>query len=723
MSNTTNIPTIILPTSESFTINHMMLMLMKRKWVILFFSLLVTSLAVYVSTKLTPIYKSSTTVLIENKKSNVLSIEDVVGLDTSKDYLLTEFEILQSISLAEGVVRRLDLDIHPLFDPRQQSKQFNPIKYVKDIVGLSDTSTAPTEQEYFDKALSEFRKGLSFSAIRQTQLVKIQYESPDPELSARIADTVADVYIESQLQAKLDVRKKATNWLNGQLGELKEKLKQSEEALQSYREEAGLVDIEGVKTLDSKELTVLTNRYVEAKANRYEAETAFRQVKSLGRNPSLQQLMGIPGVLQQPLVQNLNQSLARAKQKVAELNKLFGPKHPDMVAAISEADSAENALREQINRVIDSIEARYRLALENENSLRAQISQSKKRFQGINRKEFKLNELEREVETNRQIYDLFFTRAKETGQTGDLQVAHARIVDPARISRKSIKPNKKLIVGLSFILSFCFASGLVLLRDSFDNSFHTIADVEEKVGINVLGKVPLVSSNRKKDAYYEHVQAKKDTFFSEAMRTLRTSFVMSSLDNPFKVCLVTSSVPGEGKSTIALNLAEALGQMEKTLVIDADLRRSSLDKALGNKASAAPGLTDCLAGRAKLEDCIQNLSEYLDFLPAGTSVPNSLELLSGRKTNLMFEVLRKNYDRVIVDTPPVNAVSDAVYLSKYSDSVIYVIRAGSTSFPVVAKGINSLSKARANVNSVVLNGVNKATEKYYGEETTSYDYS
>lgn len=237
MSKKSKTPTIVLPTSEAFSLSHYWLMILHRKWTILLFTLLCTVLAIGVTLKLTPIYQASTTVLLENNKSNVLSIEEVVGLNTNKEYFLTEFEILKSMELSERVVRRLNLDVHPLYDPRQQPEKLNIVGSVRDFLGLSEPKSEPTDQEYFDRTLELFRNGLSVSLVRQTQLVKISYQSPDANLAAEIADAMADIYIESHLQGKLDVTKKATEWLNSQLGDLRAGLQSSEEALQQFREE------------------------------------------------------------------------------------------------------------------------------------------------------------------------------------------------------------------------------------------------------------------------------------------------------------------------------------------------------------------------------------------------------------------------------------------------------------------------------------------------------
>lgn len=729
----TNTPKKTLQQIPDIDLVYYFRLLLRHKWFILFFTLLITAITAYITFQIDPIYRASTLIVIDKKSANTLSVNDVIPISTNqKEYISTELQILKSTELAERVVGRLSLDTHPIFDPRQQEEEFSLSEFIKGLItssgaeSLENVAEAKTEEEInqgiFDEVVEEFMTGLSISPIRNTQVVTINYETTNPKLAVEIADTMADVYIESHLQAKLDATTKATNWLNEKLGGLRTNLKNSEQALQDYRDEAGLIDVKGIKTIDSQELTALTQQYVAAKGERYSAETKYRQVQRLGGNPSLNQLMGLPSVLEQPLVQSMNNKKAQADQKVAELNQLFGPKHPSMVAAVSEAQSAERALRQQVNLVVDSIRANYRQAQQNEASLQAQINQTKKRFQTINKQEFKLEDLEREVETNKQIYSLFLTRAKESDDAGQLRVPHARVIDFAKATRDPIKPRWKLIIALALILSSIIAIAWVFIRDMMDKSFHTIYDIEDKLHMSVLGKVPLIKQLKTKGGQpFKGFMSEKDPDFTESIRTLRTSFIVSSLDNPYKTSIITSSVPNEGKSTISVNFAEALGLMEKTLLVDVDLRRAELTKSLGINLTK-PGLTDILTGKIQYSDAIVSISEHVDFIPAGTNLYYALENISSNKMKELLSSLSKKYDRILLDTPPVHAVSDAVALSKIVDCVVFVVKADSTKINVAKRAIQTLLDMDANISGVILNGVDKEKEKMYGGYDSGYGY-
>ncbi|MGH1373380.1 MAG: GumC family protein [Cellvibrionaceae bacterium] len=701
---------------EVIDLRHYWRVLMLHKWSIAGLSAVVTLLTVMVVFSMKPVYQATTTVLIESEQAKVLSIEDVYGLNTAnKEYYLTQFEILKSRDLAERVIRRLKLDVHPLFDPRQQEAGFS----LRALIPVDSGDAEPTEQELFDSVVESFTEDLSISPVRNTQLVKIHYQSTDKALAARITNTLADVYIESHLEAKLSATRKAADWLSTRLGDLRSTLQASELRLQDYREEAELVDVKGVQTFDASELEELTKRFVDAKNQRSETETIYSQVQALGGSPSAEQLMAIPSVLRHPLIQNLKESQADADRRVAELSRRYGPKHPKMIAANSEAEVALKELRRQIERVGRGIGTDYRAAQQTEKAIEAQLAEAKKRFQGVNRKEFKLRELEREVTTNRHLYNMFLTRAKETDETGGMQAAHARVIDPAVPPRLPIKPKKALIVLLAMVVSGMFGVVVAFLLDALNNTIRTPDDVEEKLHVSMLGFLPFVKSNKSEQAFEGFLSDTKGNF-AESIRTIRTGLMLSAIDEPHKITVITSSVPNEGKSTVSLNLAEAVGQMEKVLLIDADMRRPTLAKTMKLPRSA-PGLSNIVANTAEFKDCVHKLGDTtVDVLTSGMIPTNPLELLSSKRFGQVLQKLSEHYDRIIIDSAPTHAVSDAMVLSTYADALVYVVKADDTAAPLAAKGIKRLKEVGAPITGVVLNKVDVDKSSSYGSYYAGY---
>jgi capsular exopolysaccharide synthesis family protein len=425
--------------------------------------------------------------------------------------------------------------------------------------------------------------------------------------------------------------------------------------------------------------------------------------------------MTVPAVLQHPLISQLNKEQTDAERKVAELAKRYGPLHPKMIAARSDLTSANEELASEVRKVVSGINREYEIARRNEQQLQATWEASKTELQDFNRKEFQLQELQREVDTNRELYDIFFTRMKSVSETGGFEKPHARIIDRAMVPTVPVRPNKRLSIILAFILGAMLGCGIAVLLDFLDNTIKSPEDVPDKLGAPLLGALPKMKAG--KDGQFAQFWDNPQGAFAEALRTIRTGVVLSGLDRPAKIILVTSTVPGEGKSTVALNLGAALAQMEKTLVIGADLRRPSL-AARCRLSPNHPGLTHFVAGTASLDECIEYLPELkLAVMPAGIIPPNPLEMISSKKFVEALKSLRDRFDRIVIDSAPVQAVSDALVLASNADSVIYVVRADATSASRARSGIASILASNEPLTGVVLNQFDtRRAAGYYGRD-------
>jgi capsular exopolysaccharide synthesis family protein len=690
--------------------------LMQRKWAILGLAFTLSLVATLVVFSMKPVYNASTTILIESEQAKAVSIEEVYGVNTgAKEYFLTQFEILKSRDLALQVVNQLDLRNHPEFNPAEDTDSFINI----DLKSWLPSGPSQTEDPDFIEAkkmaaiLNQFVGQLTITPVRNTQLVKVGFESNSPKLAALVANTVARVYIKNHIDAKLDATHQATTWLAERIEGLKGKLGASEQRLQTYRDQEGLVDISGVKTLNEKELNELTTRFVEVRRERSRAENIYQQIGSL-KNKTPEELMSVPAVLQHQHIHKLQEQESAAKSDMANLARRYGPKHPKMIAANSRLDTTISELKKQAVSIVAGIRKEYQIALSNEQDLEEQLSISKKEVGAINQKEFKLRELEREAQTNRKLYDLFFTRTQETNESSGFQSAHARVVDKAIARVKPIKPKKGLIIIIAFILSGMLGVVIAILLDALDSTLKSPLDVQERLHHPLLGILPLLY---KKDgnpitAYKRNPQSS----FSEAIRTIRTAMMLSGIDNPHKITVVTSTSPGEGKSTVSLNLSRSLAQMEKVLLIDADMRRTTLGTSF-NLPKGSPGLSELVAGTSPLERCIyKHKKDGFDLIPAGVIPSNPLELISSKTFKEIVLSLSAQYDRIIIDSAPVQAVSDSLILSTMADSIIYTIRANSTPHRAVSAGIARFTHSNLPLTGLVLNRVDtEQLEKYsYG---------
>ena len=701
---------------------------MRHKWAILalaFAITLATGLMVY---SMEPVYKASASLVLESEEANVVNVEKVYSLGAGNyEYTQTQFEILKSRSLAERVVRKLMLYEHPDFLP--QEEEIEKPWYSIDLKALLPASQkAPpvqlTEEERREQLIQSITDavagGLSVNPVEYSFIVYLEFESTNPQLAAEIVNTVAQEFIDSNLETRLSGTVQASGWLGERLAELKENLRVSEVALQDFREREGLVSVEGVTGLGGNELKVLSQRLEDARKARIEAQNIKEDVQGM-QNPTTDELMTVPAVMQHPVISQLTAQQSAAERKVAELSKRYGPKHPKMIAARSDLNTADEELAGEVRKVVSGISREYEIARRNEQQLQATWEASKTEVQDFNRKEFQLQELQREVDTNRELYDIFFTRMKSVSETGGFEKPHARILDRAMVPAAPFKPNKRLSITLALILGTLLGCGIAILLDMLDNTVKNPDDVEDKLGVPLLGALPKMKTNKKGE--FEQFWQKPQGPFAEALRTVRTGVVLSSLDNPAKVIVVTSTIPGEGKSTVALNLGAALAQMENTLVIGADLRRPSLARKCVLTPNH-PGLTHFVAGTAKLEDCIEHLPELnLYVMPAGIIPPNPLETISSKKFVQALKFLRERFDRIVIDSAPVQAVSDALILASNADSVIYVVKADSTSATQAKRGIASVLASNEPLTGVVLNMFDpKKAHGHYGNYYQYNDY-
>ncbi len=691
-----------------------------HKWSIIGIALLFVLVAVLVVFNQRPVYQATASLLIEPESNKIVQIEDVYAVTGDDAYYRTQVEILKSRALAARVIDKLSLAKHPEFQPGEDGGglnfqfNFNWRDWFAAWLPAMGEGVPDPEAEALavrEALIGDFLERLKVTPVRKTRFVRISFEAHDPALAAHIANTLADTYIESDLDARLEMTKKATAWLASRLEELKKKLRDSEQALQAYREKEKLVDSGGVGTLTAEQLQDLRQNLVVAQQERIRAQAAVSQVRAAKGDPD--KLASIPAVLNDPVVSSLKAAEVEAERRLKTLAKRYGAKHPKMAAARADLQEARAAVRKRVSSVIAGLEKEYQVALTNERAIRASLENAKGEMQSIHRKSYQLNVLEREVESNRQLYELFLKRLKETSETGDLQKANARIADPAVVPVVPVKPKKSLIVSIAGVLGLLFGIGLAFLLERLDNTFKRASDVEERLGLPLLGAVPHLKLS-KNETPLGYARSHAQSLFAESVRTVRTSVLLSGLDEPYKVIVVTSSVPGEGKSTLAMNLADSLGDMHKVLLIDADLRRPTVASTWGLDRKAR-GLSEFLSQSAKASDCVHQLGERNVYvMPSGVVPPNPLELLSSRRFKEALDTLGRTFDHIIIDSAPALAVSDALVLSRNASGVIYVIKADSTPYPAAQEGVKRLRQYKAHLIGAVLNDVPQKKKKGYG---------
>jgi len=687
-----------------------------HKWRIFGLAILVTLITVLVVLNIRSQYSATATLLIESQQAKAVSIEEVYGMNSSQqEYYLTQFEILKSRSIAQTVVDRMDLTNHPDFEVKP-----GLMARLRDLLPfLPAAESSLTEAELAHKAredlVTEFQKRLSISPIRRTQLVDISFQTYSPQLAADVANAIGDAYIESQLEAKLGITQKAASWLGGRLGELRAQLDDSETRLQAYREKEGLIDVEGVRGLGAKELERLSGALTEARSRKAQVDGFMRVIQQYGTD-KIERLESLPEITAHKGVQDVKAQQVLTERRVSELSKIYGAKHPKLLAAQSELTAVQDNLRSQIKKLIAGIENEAQTIQETVNSLEAEIAKAKTLYQDVSLKETTYQRLEREVETNKQLFDTFLSRQKETEVTSDFDSAIARFTDKAVAATEPVAPKRKLIVILAFVATLGFGIMLAFVLDALNDTIKSPQEVESLLAQRSLGFIPAIPHKKTVDLPIHTFFSEQHKQYAESVRSIRTSLTLLALDRSLKTIEVTSSVPGEGKSTVASNIAFAFGQMEKVLLIDADMRRPTLAKRFGLPAYQ-PGLANIIAGREQIDDClIVDEASGITLLAAGNVPPNPLELLASEKFNEVIAELALRFDRIIVDTPPVQAVSDPLIIAKQMDAVVYVVSADHTRGGAVRSGVAKLLQAENNLYGVVLNKVDmKKVAQAYGD--------
>ena len=692
---------------ETFDLLEYWRTIANRKWSIIGLTIAITLLAALLVYGMQPTYRSTVTLLIEGQKNKVVGIEEVYsGISANREYYQTQAEILKSRELAAKVVKALKLATHPEFDPRQQTPPLwkawlGSAGIDPEELGISPADSAPGEDAINKQVIGRFQRQLAVQPVRASQLVKVGFDSYNPELAAKIANALADAYIESDLEARYQMTQKASNWLSERLGGLRQKVESAERALQQYRERERIVDVKGVaQSGASRQLEQLTTALVEARNRRNEAENRYNQIRGIGRTPAAS-YGSVPAIMNNTLVVQMRTAEADAQRKLSELSNRYGREHPRMVQAQGELRAARENTRRAIETVVASITRDYEVARANEASIERSLNQSKSEIQNLNRKEFQLGILEREVAANKQLYDMFLGRFKETSIAGDLQSTVARVVDPAIPSATPYKPNKRQTVLIAMVAGLFVAVMLALLLERLDSTVKTSHDVEfERI-------------------FEQNPQA----VFSEGIRTARTGIMLSSIDEPHRVLVVTSSVPGEGKTTVSTNLALAFAQTKRVVLVDGDMRRPTIGKLFGREANA-PGLSNLVAGSTPPAECMFRVGDTeLYVIPSGPIPPNPLELLLSRRFEEALHKLHELSDMVIIDSPPVQLVSDSMVIGRHCTGLVFVVKADDTPYQVARNAVKRLRQAQTHIVGVALNQLDfQRADRYYGEYTGHSKY-
>lgn len=645
----------------------------------------------------TPIYTTTASVALETRQEQIVDIESVMsGMSSDQATVNTEVEVLRSRRLIGKVVDDLKLVNDPEFNPAlREAGLLAPDKITafvrKTILGEPVPNLAPTQNATRDAVINATLEQITVSNIRQTYVFNISAKAADPVKAAMIANRLAELYVEDQILLKFERTQEATIWLTDRVAELQVELETSESHLKAFGSNTDLISPVGLIALnnqlkDLRELQVDTVAVVE---------------RTRARADMLKDVLQTKDPVQ----------MAAAASDTAI----------DRILTSATAKDAPDVVTEQFRQIVLRAELEHDRAAQQLAAITPSIADLTVNIEKQSDELVALQQLQRETEANRQIYEFFLGRLKETAVQQGLQQAESRILSQAIIPTEPSAPRKIIILALSLILGAMVGVAIVVLREMAQNTFRTAEHLEAKTGVPVVGQIPLVPARSRKKVL-QYLQDKPNSAVAEAVRNLRTSLLLANLDRPPQVIMSTSSVPGEGKTTQSLSLALNLsGLGRKVLLIEGDIRRRVMNTYFDMDQHC--GFLQVILGEVPFEEAVTQLPDMpFDVLFGAQSQTNAADIFSSEKFGAFLAGLREKYDFIIIDTPPVLAVADARIIGRWVDTTLYTVQWDKTGHRQVTEGLRSLEQVNVNVAGLVLGQISARGMKRYGYGQGYGDY-
>lgn len=706
----------------------------KRRWIAGAVFLLVFAYSATSSLRKIPIYEASTQLLIEKESQHAPMINSMLQAQDGwfdDDFYQTQYRMMQSRALAWRTLEAMGMGQPPTDAERQEMAAANArasqagwLGKAASWLGAPKAITPPAGDEtgWQSSRIDAFLSGVRVEPVRNSRLVNIYYRAADPVFAERAANAIAHAYIAQGLSFRALASQDANSFLSAQLTEQKQKLEDSEQALQAFKVQHGAVALtDPQNNITVRKLADISAELTRARSERLAKEQLFQTLDSLRKDPA--KLATFPAILGNVSIQNLNKEISDLKnQDAAQAVAGRGPAFSERQAIAASLANKTAELQAQIDKVVESIGNEYQMAKGREDALNDQLRAQKNESLNQDSVAIGYMALERDVLSNRQLYDDLMQRAKLTGVTGEYKGTNVQVIDAAEIPRSPILPNHQRDLIFALMTGFLLALGLGFGLEYIDSRLKTPDDIKNYLGVPFLGLVPAVAAKHVKGPS-PLLERGVPAAFSEAMRGLRTSVIFSSAADGSRTVMVTSTAPSEGKTVVASNLADALAQAEqRTLLIDGDLRRPRVHETF--EFAQEPGLSNVLVGAVSIQSALRRTnSPFLTVLPAGLIPPNPAELLGSKKYLRLLEELGKDYDWIIVDAPPVMAVTDAAVIANGVGGVVFVVGSEMTPRRTAQTALEQLVGARAKIIGAVLNRVHVERHAYYYAQYYRKDYT
>jgi len=670
--------------SVAFDLNRYFFLIQRRLWLLLVIVLLTVGATFAWLSRQPKIYGSRAVIQVEQIETKVLGskVEDVQSAELdSSDIIQTFVESLTSNTVLLGVAQKLGLDKDPKFFP-----------------GLARGETL-TDSEIAGRLRDEVKVSLR----RETRLIDIVAEDQSPERARDIASGVVVSYLRQTFEQQYKISSQATQFLQEEAEKLKKKLEASEQQLQNYKEQHNAVSLENSEDIITAKLKDLNSRAIEAKNTRIRLESDIEALRKIPANDT-ERLLQIGSVAAIGQVADSRSLVQKAEADLAALQKRYLPLHPKYIGAVTQIQRLKQSLQESLRDAGKILEDQYEAAKENEDKLSALLRDQETVALDLSKLAIPYNTLQREVDSDKAMYDALNARIRETSVSQGVQKDPFHIIEEPVVNSTPVKPETSKVLLIALALSVAAGLALIIGLDTIDQTLRSVDHAEEFLGLPALAVVPedSVHDGRLRSAFDS-----KDSRQAEAFRTLRAGLsLLGNDDSARRVFLITSAVPSEGKSFSCLSLAHSFAlNGYRTVLVEGDMRRPSFQKAFPDlKEGQTPGLSDVLSGNRHLGDVlVEAPQENLSILFAGSTAPNPAELLAGGKLAELVEELKLRFDRIVIDTAPINAVSDTLTMISVAQYVCLIVRPAKTRKAAISRAVHLISKAKGKLAGFVLN--------------------
>ncbi len=674
-------------------------------------------------------YQAQAQIMIEDERATAvpgLNGADSMYYEDPEPYYNTQYRILKGRDLTRRVIKKLDLGSIPEFNGTAEPPA-TPAAYIHQAKNrlvdlLSPSTPAPVEAPKIDETADEsalvsaFISRVEVAPIRGSRLVNVSFTARDPKFAALAVNTLVEEYVDQNLQVKVQGSQNMLDWLARELEKQQQKVKESEQALSDYRDRQNALSLDDKQNIVTQRLTQLNDAMIKARTAKAQKEALYNQVRSMAATTAPD---AIPAIAQNPTIQALKTKVADLAQQRAQLSEKFGDKWPAVQSVNANLQEARNQLDLETSKALQAIKNDYETAVLEERTLAANLEAAKADAQDLSRKSVSYNVMEREARSNRQVYESLLAREKELSVASNSRANNVRVVDRAEVPTAPLSAGGRRTWLMAIAVGLVLAIGVAFGLDYMNDTIKTPEDVSRRLKLPFLGLIPSVRGDKHPVLTSSNVPHD----FGEAFRSLRTSLISKYPGEGTKIIAVTSAQPLEGKTTTAANIAMALAYGgSRVLLVDADMRRPGLHRPL--RLTNERGLSHVLIGQARVRDVIQRtVDPNLLAITAGRTPPNPSELLaSERMKTLLANLSHGPFDWIIIDTPPVLAVTDAVILAPNVSGVTFVVGAEMTRRRLAERALETIISSQPKVTAVVLNRVDYARNKYYYSRYYGHQY-